>query len=73
MSSDILKGQWKQMQGQVKNWWGKLTDDDLMQIEGDRDKLVGLLQERYGYTKLQAADEVDRRLKEYELEHRTHI
>jgi uncharacterized protein YjbJ (UPF0337 family) len=54
MNTDILKGKWKQLTGDVKKTFGKLTDDDLTQIEGNRDKLLGKLQERYGYTREQA-------------------
>lgn len=57
MNTDVLKGQWKQLTGDIKKTFGKLTDDDLMQIEGDRDKLFGRLQERYGYTREQAETE----------------
>jgi uncharacterized protein YjbJ (UPF0337 family) len=60
MNKDIFQGKWKQMQGDLKKLWGKLTDDDLNRIEGDKDKLVGILQERYGYQKEQAEEEVDR-------------
>ncbi len=63
---DILQGNWKQLKGQVKEWWGDLTDDDLTKIDGKRDKLVGALQERYGYTKERADQEVTRRLDEYQ-------
>ncbi len=63
MNRDIAEGKWKEMRGHVKEWWGKLTDDDLDQISGQRDKLVGKLQERYGYNKQQAEQEVDRRFK----------
>lgn len=66
LNSDVLKGKWKQMRGQVKQWWGDLTDDDLDQIDGSMDKLVGRLQERYGYAKEDAQKEVDRRLKTYD-------
>ena len=65
LNSDVLKGKWKQMRGQVKQWWGDLTDDDLDHIDGSMDKLVGRLQERYGYAKEDAEKEVDRRLKTY--------
>ncbi len=65
MSSDILKGQWKQLRGSVKDWWGKLTDNDVERIDGNRDKLVGALQERYGWTRAQAESEVNRRLADY--------
>ena len=54
MSTDILKAQWKQLRGEIKERWGKLTDDELDQIEGQWDEFVGLLQERYSYTKEQA-------------------
>jgi len=59
MNADVLAGKWKQVQGEVKKQWGKLTDDDLMIVEGQRDKLVGLVQERYGYAREQAEREVD--------------
>jgi uncharacterized protein YjbJ (UPF0337 family) len=49
-----------------KKWWGDLTDDDLDRIEGDRDKLIGRLQERYGYTREKAEAEMNRRFGEYE-------
>ncbi|HZQ06203.1 MAG TPA: CsbD family protein [Anaerolineae bacterium] len=63
---DILAGNWKQMKGQVKEWWGDLTDDDLTYIDGKRDKLVGALQKRYGYDKVRAESEVNRHLDEYQ-------
>ncbi len=65
MNKDIISGQWKQLQGEVKRQWGKLTDDDLKMVEGHYDKLVGLVQERYGYTKEDASNEVDRFLNRY--------
>ena len=57
MNTDVLKGQWKQLTGEVKKTFGKLTDDDLLQIEGNQDKIIGKLQERYGYTRAQAEQE----------------
>src|SRR4029077_4661955 len=65
MNRDILAGKWKQMRGELKTWWGKLTDDDVDRIGGQKDKLIGLLQERNGYTHEQAEQEVERRLQEY--------
>jgi uncharacterized protein YjbJ (UPF0337 family) len=59
MNEDILKGQWKQIRGQIKEWWGVLTDDDLDKINGRRDRLIGLLQQKYGFTKEQATRELD--------------
>jgi uncharacterized protein YjbJ (UPF0337 family) len=69
MNEDILKGQWKQIRGKAKEWWGKLTDDDLDKIDGRYDQMVGKLQERYGYSKDKASSEIERRLRE--LEQRT--
>ncbi|HUK48147.1 MAG TPA: CsbD family protein [Terriglobales bacterium] len=59
MNWDQLKGQWKQVKGQAKTRWGKLTDDDLDVAAGQRDQLVGRIQERYGIAKEQAQHEVD--------------
>ena len=64
MNEDVFKGQWKEIRGKAKEWWGKLTDDDLEKINGRMDQMVGKLQERYGYSKERAASEVDSRLKE---------
>ena len=59
MDWDRFEGNWKQLKGKVKAQWGKLTDDDLAQINGNREQLEGKLQERYGYTKDQIRDQVD--------------
>jgi uncharacterized protein YjbJ (UPF0337 family) len=57
MNSDTFHGKWKQLRGSIKATFGKLTDDDLLQIDGNADKMQGALQERYGYTKEQAQAE----------------
>ena len=59
MNWDVVKGNWKQFKGKVKEKWGQLTDDDLTAINGNREQLEGKLQERYGYAKDQARKEVD--------------
>lgn len=59
MNKDQLKGKWKQVRGDAKERWGKLTDDDLDVIDGKSDKLAGKIQERYGKTREQADREVD--------------
>lgn len=64
MNEDMIKGQWKQIRGKAKEWWGKLTDDDLNMINGKRDQLLGKLQERYGYTREEATRQLDQRLAE---------
>jgi len=59
MNQDILKGKWTQLKGEVRSKWGKLTDDDVMQIQGDTEKFIGKLQERYGNTREQAEKELN--------------
>jgi uncharacterized protein YjbJ (UPF0337 family) len=57
MDDNIFKGKWKQVKGEAQKQWGKLTNDDLDVIDGEREKLVGKLQERYGYAKDEAEKE----------------
>jgi uncharacterized protein YjbJ (UPF0337 family) len=59
MNNDRVEGKWKQMKGSLKSRWGKLTDDDLDVIEGQKDQLVGKVQERYGIAKEEAQKQVD--------------
>ena len=59
MNGDIIQGKWKQLKGATKVKWGELTDDELDQIDGNKDKLAGNLQEKYGWTKDQADKEID--------------
>jgi uncharacterized protein YjbJ (UPF0337 family) len=62
MNQDIFEGKWKEMRGQVKSLWGKLTDDDMDQVDGKADQLIGVLQQKYGYTKEQAEKELNEKL-----------
>ena len=66
MNKDIVEGKWKQMRGEAKAWWGKLTDDDLDRTAGKFDVLTGLLQEKYGYTRQHAANEIEKHVTAYE-------
>ena len=59
MNTDILKGKWNQVKGEMRSRWGKLTDDDMAQVQGDGEKMLGKLQERYGYTREQAERELN--------------
>ena len=59
INSDVLKGKWQQLKGEARIQWGRLTDDDLDQIQGNLEKLAGKLQERYGYAREDAQREVD--------------
>ena len=65
MKEDVFAGQWKEMRGTLKSWWGKLTDDDFEWIGGQKDRLIGLIQEKYGYTRDQARDEIERHFSGY--------
>ena len=61
MNWDIIEGKWKQYKGRAKEKWADFTDDELDSMEGKRDRLVGKLQEKYGYSK----DEADRAADEF--------
>jgi len=69
MNTDILKGKWLQLKGSVREKWGQLTDDDVDKVGGSVERLVGLIQERYGYAKQQAEAEVDSFLARYGTTH----
>lgn len=60
MNKDTLKGNWKILAGEVKTKWNRLTDDEVGQIEGNLDKLVGAIQKNYGKSREEAAEEIDR-------------
>jgi len=61
MDWNIIEGKWKELKGHAREQWGKLTDDELEEVGGKKDRLVGKLQQKYGY----AADEADRRADEW--------
>jgi uncharacterized protein YjbJ (UPF0337 family) len=61
MNWDVIKGKWKQLKGEARKQWGKLTDDDWDQVAGEKDKFIGKLQERYGWGR----DEAERSADEY--------
>ncbi len=68
MNKDIVSGKWKQVKGKVREWWGDLTDDDVTRINGKYETFVGVLQERYGYSRDQAEEEINRFMREYDTE-----
>jgi uncharacterized protein YjbJ (UPF0337 family) len=59
MNWDQIRGAWQQLTGRVQHHWGKLTDDDLQMVQGDRQRLIGKIQERYGVAKDEAERQVD--------------
>jgi uncharacterized protein YjbJ (UPF0337 family) len=68
MNRDVFRGKWMQLRGNIKKQWGEITDDELDQIEGDMDRMVGKLQEKYGYTR----DEAERHLDDFLRDVDTH-
>lgn len=66
MNRDIIKGKWNQLKGEVKVQWGKLTDDELNEINGNYDKVVGKLQEKYGYDRDRAEAEANKFFTRYD-------
>jgi uncharacterized protein YjbJ (UPF0337 family) len=60
-----LTSQWEQLRPQLRSWWDRLTEADLMAIDGQKDRLISIVQQRYGYPRERAQQEVDRRLQEY--------
>lgn len=59
MNWDQIEGKWKEMSGSVKAKWGELTDDELAEVNGDREALEGKIQAKYGKTKAEVKAEVD--------------
>lgn len=60
MNADTLKGNWKQLKGNIQKKWGELTDDDLDVIEGNATILAGKLQEKYGMSKEKAEEAIEK-------------
>lgn len=71
MDKDEFEGKWKKMRGLVKRWWGKLTDDDLERIGGQLDKLIEVVQEKYGYSRVRVEREFRGRMINYKASQRT--
>jgi uncharacterized protein YjbJ (UPF0337 family) len=59
MNWDQIAGEWKQLKGELKSKWAKLTDEDLAKLEAKKDQLVGKIQERYGVMRDAAERQVD--------------
>jgi len=59
MNKDVFKGKWKQLQGSIRRKWADLTDDDIGKIQGDGEKFIGVLQEKYGFAKDRAERELN--------------
>ncbi len=57
MNAEQFKGQWKQLKGELRKKWGKFTDDDIEQIGGEKDKLIGKIMQKYGVAKEKAEEQ----------------
>ena len=62
MNWDQIEGKWKELKGSAKEKWGKLTDDELTELQGKRDRLAGMIQNKYGFAK----EEAEKQIKEFE-------
>jgi uncharacterized protein YjbJ (UPF0337 family) len=60
MNEQYAKGKWKEIKGKVKEQWGELTDDEIDRIEGKRDQLLGIIQQRYGMAREDAERDIER-------------
>ena len=68
-TEDILLGKWHELKGQVRQQWGKLTDDDLIRLSGKTEELAGVLRQRYGYGKTQAEIEINNWVRDRDQAH----
>jgi uncharacterized protein YjbJ (UPF0337 family) len=64
VNNDVFEGKWKQLRGRAKEWWGDITNDELDRVNGQREQMIGLLQEKYGYARDRAEAELDRRVRQ---------
>lgn len=72
MNKDEFEGKWKQIRGQARQWWGKLTDDDVERVGGKYEQFVGVVQEKYGYTREAAETEINKRVAEFDAAQKKH-
>ena len=68
MNRDVFEGKWELIRTESKSWWGKLTDEDLERTAGKFDAFVGLLQEKYGFTRQRAIHEIEKRVTRFEAD-----
>jgi uncharacterized protein YjbJ (UPF0337 family) len=73
MNKEEFEGKWKQVRGEAKVWWGKLADDDLEKVGGHFDKFIGLIQQKYGYSREKAEQEYNRHMAEYQANQKSTV
>ena len=69
MITEIFAGDWKKLSGEIKKQWGKLTDDELTEIGGYKDKLLGILEKKYGYAKKEAEEEIQEFMDKHDIKY----
>ena len=70
MNKNVFEGKWKQVSGQAKEWWGKLTRDNRKRAGGKATQFIGLLQQKYGYSREKAEQEFEQRLREVKADYK---
>jgi uncharacterized protein YjbJ (UPF0337 family) len=73
MNKDIIQGKWKEIKGNIKQHWGRLTDDEIANLNGSYEELEGLLQKKYGYEKDRTEQEIDSFLDKYRYKEETEV
>ena len=73
MKKDRFERQWEQVRGEVRGWLGKFTDDDLDKVAGKFDVFIGLLWEKYGYSRARAVKEIEQHVAEYDAQRKNRI
>ena len=68
VTNDMPEARWQEVCGQTRKYWGKLTDDDLVSIEGKGARLADALQERYGYTRWHAESQSNRWMRDHQVD-----
>jgi uncharacterized protein YjbJ (UPF0337 family) len=66
MNKDVFLGNWKQVRGEARVWWDRLTDNDLDKVAGRFEMFIGLLQEKYDYSRAQAEREIEQHMKAFD-------
>ena len=73
MNKDIFEHKWDRVRGEVRGWWGQLTEEDLDKVDGKFEVFIALLREKYGYSRVRAVKEIDRHFEEYDVQIKKYI
>jgi uncharacterized protein YjbJ (UPF0337 family) len=73
VNKDIFERKWKQVRDEVRGWWGKFTEEDLDKVDGRFEVFIGLLQEKYDYSRGRAVKEIEKHVGEYDAQRKKYI